>query len=106
MTELEKAREVINEVDAQMAQLFEKRMDAAKAVAAYKKEHGLPIFDERRERELLRKNTEYIEDAVLKEYYINFQKNVMEVSKRYQARLQSGIRVAYSGIKEIGRAHV
>lgn len=99
MCDIKAARETINKADKEIAKLFTERMHAVRKVFAYKKEHGLPIFDERRERELLRKNTEYIEDAVLKEYYINFQKNVMEVSKRYQARLQSGIRVAYSGIK-------
>lgn len=33
MTELEKARQTINEVDKQMAELFKTRMDAVKAVA-------------------------------------------------------------------------
>ena len=35
---LQQAREVINEVDAQMAELFEKRMTAVQQVLAYKKE--------------------------------------------------------------------
>ena len=38
MTDLEKARQIINDVDKQMADLFEQRMDAARVVAAYKKE--------------------------------------------------------------------
>lgn len=37
MSELQKAREIINKVDREMAQLFERRMDAAKMVSAYKK---------------------------------------------------------------------
>ncbi|MBQ8793672.1 MAG: chorismate mutase, partial [Clostridia bacterium] len=43
MTELEKARQTINDVDKQMAELFEQRMDAARIVAEYKKENGLKI---------------------------------------------------------------
>mgnify|MGYP003299283671 CR=1 FL=1 len=35
MTELEKARQIINDVDVKMAELFEKRMDAARIVAEY-----------------------------------------------------------------------
>ena len=36
MTDLEKARLTINEIDKAMAELFEKRMEAAKTVAEYK----------------------------------------------------------------------
>ena len=37
MTELEIARQTINEVDKAMAELFVKRMNAAKVVAEYKR---------------------------------------------------------------------
>ena len=40
MTDLEKARQIINETDVEMARLFDRRMDAARLVASYKKEHG------------------------------------------------------------------
>ena len=46
---LEEARKIINEVDAQMAELFVKRMRAAEMVFDYKKEFGLPILDKKRE---------------------------------------------------------
>ena len=42
---LEEARKIINEVDAQMAELFVKRMRAAEMVAEHKKMYGLPILD-------------------------------------------------------------
>ena len=57
MTKLEKARQIINDVDRQMAALFEQRMDAAKMVADYKKEHGLKIDDFAREEQIIEKNT-------------------------------------------------
>ncbi|MBQ2315988.1 MAG: chorismate mutase, partial [Clostridia bacterium] len=41
MNELSAAREIINETDAKIAELFEKRMDAAGLVAKYKREHGM-----------------------------------------------------------------
>ena len=43
--QLEEARRIISEVDAQMAELFVKRMQAAEAVYAYKREYGRPILD-------------------------------------------------------------
>ena len=48
-SKLEKAREIINEVDTQMAGLFVKRMRAAELVYEHKKEYGLPILDQKRE---------------------------------------------------------
>lgn len=99
MTELENARLTINEVDSEMAKLFEKRMEAVKQVANFKKERGLPVLDETREAELIKKNSSLVKDEVLKEYYVSFLKNNMAVSRKYQQRIISGSRVAYSGIK-------
>ena len=45
MTKLDQARNEINRIDREMARLFCARMDAAREVAAYKKETGMPIFD-------------------------------------------------------------
>ncbi len=97
MTLLDEAREMINETDEEMARLFEKRMRAAELVARYKKEHGLPIFDGEREAALLRRNSDYIGDPALKEYYVGFIQETMNVSKRYQERLNEGMRIAYCG---------
>lgn len=97
MSALEDARRVINEADAKMAQLFVARMEAAKVVAEYKKEHGLPILDAKREEEVINKNAQLIEDSVIREYYVNFLKGNIAVSRDYQERLLSGMKVAYCG---------
>ena len=99
MTEIEKARKIINEADRDIAALFVKRMKAVESVFEYKKDHGLPIYDEKRENDVIKKNSALISDDTLKEYYINFQKSVMDISKKYQMRLQKGVKIAYSGIK-------
>ena len=96
---LEEARRIINEVDSQMAELFVKRMRAAEAVYEYKKEYGLPILDEKREAEVIRKNSALVEDEVLKSYYVGYLKHLMSVSRAYQYRMQSGLKVAYSGVE-------
>lgn len=95
---LEEARKIINEVDAQMAELFVKRMRAAEMVSEHKKMYGLPILDVARENAVIEKNTALIEDEVLKEYYIDFIKNMMATSRAYQYRLHQGLKVAYSGV--------
>lgn len=98
-SELEKARKAINEIDAKMAELFEERMKSVEIVASYKKEHGLSILDKSRENEIIKKNTEYITDSVVKEYYVSFLQKTMELSRSYQARLNEGMKVAYSGVE-------
>lgn len=94
---LENARKEINRIDKEMARLFEERMRCAEAVAEYKKERGLAILDQTREDEIVKKNSELIKDETIKEYYINFLKNNMAVSRAYQERLISGMRVAFAG---------
>lgn len=96
---LEKARKIINSVDSQMAKLFVERMRAAEMVYEYKKEFGLPILDQKREDAVIESNSAAIEDEVLKGYYIDYLKNVMAISRAYQHRLQSGLKVAYSGVE-------
>ncbi len=95
--QLEKARKIINEVDAEMAKLFLRRMEAARLVAEYKQERGLAILDPIREEEVVRRNSEKIKDEELREYYVNFLRNNMAVSRSYQSRLMQGMKVAYSG---------
>ena len=63
---LEEARQIINKVDAQMAELFVERMKAAEMVSEYKKEFGLPILDKDRENAVVEKNASLIHNDVIK----------------------------------------
>lgn len=96
---LDEARKIINEVDEKMAELFVKRMRAAEKVYEYKKTVGLPILDSAREAAVIEKNTEFVEDEMLKGYYMDYIKNVMAISRAYQYRMQNGLKVAYSGVE-------
>ena len=99
MTDLEKARQLINSADIRMAELFEQRMDAVKLVAQYKKEHGVPVDDFAREEEIIKRNTANIETEEYRSYYVNFLQSVIDLSKNMQHRLLDGMRVAYSGVE-------
>ena len=98
MKDIKDVRIEINKIDKDMAELFEKRMDLSKEIALYKKERNIPIYDEIRENEIINKNKEYIKDDEIKEYYINFIKDTMNISKLYQEKIVNGIKVAYSGV--------
>lgn len=97
--DLKDIRKQINLVDKEIAKLFEERMKLAKQVAYYKIENALPIEDKVREKELILKNSEYIEENEIKEYYINFLQDLMDISKKYQARITQGMKIAYCGVE-------
>ena len=97
MNDLENSRREINRIDIEMAHLFEARMKACEAIAAYKKERGLSIKDAARENALIERCRGEIQSPEIESYYVQFLKNTMEVSCAYQSRLISGMKVAFSG---------
>lgn len=99
MSELDDYRVEINKIDKEMAKLFEERMNVSKKVAEFKLKHALPILDENREKQVIEINSKLVDDETIREYYINFLKNNMDLSKQYQSRVLKGIKVAYSGVE-------
>lgn len=99
MDPLAQARQTIDRVDRQMAELFEQRMEAVKQVGEYKQKNGLPILNEQRELEVIEKNANLISDPILRSYYVRFLENNMTVSRAYQFRLAKGMKIAYSGVE-------
>ncbi len=99
MEKLNEARKKINEIDRQMASLFEERMQAAKEIADYKKEHGLPIYDAAREQAVIERNKAFIKDYDVASYYVRFLDSVLAVSKQYQEHVISGAKIGYCGIE-------
>lgn len=95
------ARNIIDETDKAMAELFRRRMQAAKLVAEYKIEHGLPIKDAAREEQIIRRNAEYLagEEDMVRSSYVNFMRDVIDLSCKYQSRLFNGMNVAFCGVK-------
>lgn len=96
---LDECRKEINRIDEEMAKLFEARMNVSEAVAKYKIEHALPIYDKNRELDLIKKNSSYIQNEIIESYYVNFLKQIFELSRGYQARLMHGMKVAYCGVE-------
>ena len=86
-TKLDIAREIINDVDIQMIELFKKRMEAAKMVAEYKKENNKPIYDKEREEALINRNIKVLNNEELEQYYKTFLEGVLTASKDYQQDL-------------------
>ncbi|MBR4425520.1 MAG: chorismate mutase [Oscillospiraceae bacterium] len=97
--ELSEAREIIREVDEAMAGLFVRRMEAVRAVADYKRARGLPIEDREQEARVIAGRGALVEDPELREFYVRFLREAIELSKRWQQRLIAGLQVAYCGVE-------
>ena len=79
-------REQIDKIDAQIVDLFCKRMDVAKQIAEYKKENNLPVLDLKREREKLTSVTELSTEQI-KEYTPLLYSLMFELSRSYQNKI-------------------
>ena len=79
-------RRQIDEIDTQLLALFVQRMEVAAGIAAYKKEHGLPVLDSSRERQKLLDIAAKSPDAV-KEYAVSLYSLLFELSRGYQNRV-------------------
>lgn len=98
MDSLEDIRGRINDIDSRMAELFELRMEECRKVFEFKKANGLSIVDRSRENDIIKKNAALIGDRTIRDFYVNFEKNVIDLSVSYQTMLMQGVRVAYSGV--------
>lgn len=84
MNELEQCRKEIDEIDKELINLFERRMDVAIRVANYKKENDLPIYDEERESKVIKKNVDNLKnknyDLLARRFFLS----IMELSRNLQ----------------------
>ena len=83
---LQELREKIDEVDGQLVQLIEQRMDIAGQIADYKKENHLPVLDAAREREKLARVSAAAR-ADMQDYTRVLYSLLFELSRSYQSRL-------------------
>lgn len=90
MRGLETVRKDIDAVNQEMVHLFLKRMKLSEEVVRYKMEHQLPIYDEDREKVILDDAVEKTRPGDMEPYVRDFLKALMDISKTYQVRLQSG----------------
>ncbi len=81
---LEYLREKINSIDAGLVKLFEKRMKAVNHIAQYKKSHNLKVLDAGREKVVIQKAVECLEDKGLEVYLKYFMEDLMTICRQYQ----------------------
>ena len=80
-------RKEIDEIDKELVDLYIRRMNCSARVAEYKREHGMPVLDASRERDLLNKISE-LSGSELEEYTRTLYSTILDLSRSYQhARL-------------------
>jgi len=84
VNEIEQCRKEIDEIDKELINLFERRMDVVIRVANYKEENDLPIYDEERESKIIKKNVDNLKnknyDLLARRFFLS----IMELSRSLQ----------------------
>ncbi|MBE6531656.1 MAG: chorismate mutase [Ruminococcaceae bacterium] len=88
--EITELRNQIDQIDAQLVELFKKRMDVAANVAEYKRENNMKVLDASRERALLQKVSE-LSGEEFEDYTRTLYSTILDLSRSYQhKRLGTG----------------
>jgi len=82
-------REKIDEVDRQIVQLFEARMEIAGKIAEAKLAIEKPVFDEKREQVVLEKNADRLQHQEWREELQAVYREMMKQSRAIQKRRMS-----------------
>ncbi len=100
MLDINKIRAEIDDIDNELTKLFERRMTVSEQVAAYKKEHGLPTLNATREKEVILKACERLDNKVFAPYTEKLYTCLMDLSKEYQRSINNAeIAIGFQGIK-------
>ena len=84
--ELNDYRKELDRIDEEMLQLFVRRMDISAEIAGWKKENGLPVLDQRREKQKLQR-VEELTPENLSDYSFTLFSMIMELSRSRQNRI-------------------
>ena len=84
--DLNDIRKEIDTVDAQLVELYKKRMQLSAEVAEYKKINNVPILDSSRERALLAKISE-LSGEEFEEYARTLYSTILDLSRSYQHKI-------------------
>ncbi|MBO4915776.1 MAG: chorismate mutase [Oscillospiraceae bacterium] len=101
---IQKIRAEIDTIDAEIIKLFEKRIALCGEIAEYKKENGLPIRDEKREKEKLRTIAELM-PAGMRGYGASLYERIFRLS-RLRQRLLNGENIVLIGMPGSGKTTV
>ena len=83
-TRLEKDREEIDSIDAEIVRLVEKRFTIVRDIIDYKIENRLPILDSGREQQIIEQNTDRVQDDDIPIYFKRLYTDMLALSREFQ----------------------
>ena len=86
MDELQTLRQDIDKIDDELVKLFCRRMDVTRRVGEYKRERGIPVLDQTRERQVLQ-NKAMLAGEGLRSAVITLYQTILALSRRQQRDL-------------------
>ena len=98
--EIKELRDKIDGIDEKLVSLYAERMAVSSQIADYKRDHGLPVLDHKRERELLAKISA-LAGPELERYTRVLYESILATSRAYQ---DNKLGVASELCKDIARA--
>lgn len=84
--EIEEARKEIDLIDSELIKLFEKRMKLSAKIAKEKSRKNIPVYDEKREQEILKKINGKSSEK-LQKFSAELYEKIFELSRNYQKEL-------------------
>ncbi len=97
--ELQKLRQEIDAIDAQLVPLFLRRMNVSAEVAEYKRQNEMPVLDPSRERALLDRLSA-LSGEEFEEYTRTLYSTILDLSRSYQHRKLDGESPLYREITQ------
>lgn len=82
--DLNDARVEINSIDSEIVHLLEKRFNVVIEIGNYKKKNNIPVYDEKREQNVISNCVSYLEDEQYSKYILDIYKQIMNSCKELQ----------------------
>lgn len=104
--ELACLRNIIADCDRDIAEALKSRMECIEGIIRYKREHGLPVFQPEQELKQLQAVRERVKDSVFGEEILQIFMEIIENSKRIQAKTLFDRNIILIGFMGVGKTTV
>ena len=94
--DINKLRESINEIDSKIIELLNERFKSSMAIGEYKKSNDLPVYDFRREHEILDVLVSKIKEPMSEKILRDIYNEILSASRE----LQQKTKIAFFGLKQ------
>ena len=106
MENLEDIRNIIDDCDKRLVEVFEQRLKTVLDILEYKREHKLPIFQPEREQDVLKKINSYLEHDEFSEELELLYNQILKISRKLQSKYLFPFNIVLVGFMGSGKTSV